>query len=144
MKTIYCALARSLKSLASEHSIAILIPNTRHHCIKNKERRKARRNNFGTETPSRLRELQLIKWSTQIKFFIKASVIAFECEVKSKLEDLLWVSKKEGKEVGVGLSAKNIFKCMILFLRTWAVKKRERKAQLKQYNVLRQKSYKHR
>lgn len=37
----------------------------------------------------------------------------------------------------VGLSAKNIFKCMILFLRTRVINKRERKAWLKQHNVLR-------
>lgn len=57
--------------------------------------------------------------------------------MKLKPEDLLWVSKKEGKEVGVGLTAKNIFKCMILFLRTWVINKRERKTWLKQHNVLR-------
>lgn len=57
--------------------------------------------------------------------------------MKSKSGDLLWVSKKEGKEVGVGFCAKNIFNCMILFLRTWAINKRERKAQLKQHNDFR-------
>lgn len=72
-----------------------------------------------------------------LDFFIGASVVAFECEVKSKPEDLLWVSKKEGKEVEVGLRAKNILKCMILFLRTRVINERERKAWLKQHNVLR-------
>lgn len=57
--------------------------------------------------------------------------------MKSKSEDLLWVSKKEGKGVGVGLCAKNIFKCMILFLRTWVINRRQRKAWLKQHNDFR-------
>lgn len=57
--------------------------------------------------------------------------------MKSNSEDLLWVSEKEGKEVGVRLCAKNIFKCMILFLRTWVINKRERKAWLKQHNDFR-------